>query len=133
MSRARRQYKLVAGELNLVAMIDVAFQLLSFFIITVTPMDVMTHLKIFRPMEGPSGGPSPAIQVTVFADGYTVNDRNVSRAQMEVEIKRLGRIDADQNVLIRCMNDAPHAKLVDLLDMCAKLRLTNLSVVSSNV
>jgi len=138
MARTRRQSKLVAGEMNLVAMIDVAFQLLSFFIITVSPVDIMTHLSVFRPMGlRPDAVVNPVvdpgIQVTVFADGYTVNDRNVSLAQMETVLAKLGCISPDQGVLIKCMNDAAHSRLVDLLDACARLRLTNLSVISSNV
>ena len=40
---ARKRWKSDArpGELNLTAMIDVAFQLLSFFLITVHPVDVL--------------------------------------------------------------------------------------------
>ena len=51
MARNRRISGNVAGELNLVAMIDVAFQLLSFFLITVAPVDALTHLPVARPPE----------------------------------------------------------------------------------
>ena len=49
MARKRRTGRNGAGELNLVAMIDVAFQLLSFFLITVVPHDVMTNIMVTRP------------------------------------------------------------------------------------
>jgi len=74
MARKRRMNQFQAGELNLTAMIDVAFQLLAFFILTAHPVDVMANLAVARPMvdEGaPEKGDFNAIQVTVFPDGYT--------------------------------------------------------------
>ena len=56
-------------------MIDVAFQLLAFFIITTKPVDVVTNLDVFRPSpEKQSQEQSPAkiIRVTVFPDGFTI-------------------------------------------------------------
>ena len=50
MARKRRRNSFNAGELNLTAMIDVAFQLLSFFLVTAHPVDVLTNLDVFRPM-----------------------------------------------------------------------------------
>jgi len=135
MARKRRKAHLVAGELNLVAMIDVAFQLLNFFLITVKPMDVMTHLSVFRPMaEKASQEQSVAevIRITVFPEGFTLNDSIVNKTQLESKLRTLAAMDAKQSVLIQCTNESPHSKLVELLDLCAKLKLTQLSVISSN-
>lgn len=131
MARKRRTGINMAGELNLVAMIDVAFQLLGFFLITVVPHDVMTHMTVVRPTVR-EGAPS-ALRIAVFPDGYKLNERLVSREQMEVQLERLADIDNAQGVLIQCMNEATHDKLVNVLDLCAKLRLVNVSVVSSDV
>jgi hypothetical protein len=40
--------------------------------------------------------------------------------------------DPSQTILILCRAESKHRQLVDVLDMCAKLKLTNLSVISSN-
>jgi biopolymer transport protein ExbD len=134
MARKRRRSHFVAGELNLTAMIDVAFQLLSFFIITTKPVDVVTNLDVFRPMAEKSSqeqSPAKIIRVTVFPDGYTINDRGVDTKQITALLGKLAELDKTQTVLIQCLNEAPHGKLIELLDICAKLKLTNLSVVSS--
>lgn len=134
MARKRRRSHTVAGELNLTAMIDVAFQLLSFFIITTHPVDVVTNLDVFRPSpEKQSQEQSPAkiIRVTVFPDGFTINDRGVDSKQLTTLLGRLAELDTTQTVLIQCLNASPHGKLIELLDICSKLKLTNLSVVSS--
>ena len=134
MARKRRRNSFNAGELNLTAMIDVAFQLLSFFLVTAHPVDVLTNLDVFRPMaEKASQDTSPAkvIRVTVFPDGYTINDRGVDSRQLNALLGKLDDLDKTQTVLIQCLNDSPHGRLIELLDICAKLGLVNLSVVSS--
>lgn len=134
MSRKRRRNSFQAGELNLTAMIDVAFQLLAFFILTAKPVDVITNLDVFRPMaEKASQESSPAkvIRITVFPDGFTINDRSVDSRGLSALLGKLADLDKTQTVLIQCLNESPHGKLIELLDLCAKLKLTNLSVVSS--
>lgn len=134
MARKRRVSHFEAGELNLTAMIDVAFQLLSFFVLTTHPVDVVTNLDVFRPMaEKSSAEKSTAnvIRITVFPDGYTVNDRGVDLSGMTRLLERLAAVDKTQSVLIQCLNESPHDRLIVLLDACTKLKLTNLSVISS--
>ncbi len=134
MARKRRRSGFHAGELNLVAMIDVAFQLLNYFIISITPVDVMTHLSVNRPQaEKKSQDESTAsvIRITVFPDGFTINERLRSVPQLRQELQRLARTDTKQNILIQVTNESTHGKLVTLLDMCAEMKLTELSVISS--
>ena len=134
MARKHRRSSFTAGELNLTAMIDVAFQLLSFFLVTAHPVDVLTNLDVFRPMaEKASQDQSPAkvIRVTVFPDGYTINDRAVDSKSLTSLLGKLADLDKTQTVLIQCLNESPHGKLIELLDICSKLGLVNLSVVSS--
>ncbi|MEI6807437.1 MAG: biopolymer transporter ExbD [bacterium] len=132
MARKRRIGGNRAGELNLVAMIDVAFQLLAFFLIVVVPHDAMAELSVRRPcppMEPVAA--TPALRITVYPDGYTLNERLVSQKQVEERLEKLADIDNTQGVLIQCTNESTHDKLVTVLDLCAKLKMTNLSVVSS--
>ena len=55
----------------------------------------------------------------------------MSVRQLESLLAKLAEIDANQTILIMCANASPHEKLVEILDICAKVKLTNLSVVSS--
>jgi biopolymer transport protein ExbD len=133
MGRKRRRSSFQAGELNLTAMIDVAFQLLSFFIITAHPVDVLTNLDVFRPMNDTSAQSdnTKVIRVTVFPDGFTINERAVDSRQLNALLGKLADLDKTQTVVIQCLNESPHGKLIELLDVCSKLGLVNLSVISS--
>ena len=86
MARKRRDQEWQAGELNLTAMIDVAFQLLNFFIISTHPVDVMTNLDVFRPSteERPQNQdvePPQMLEIMVHADGYAVQKHLVELSE----------------------------------------------------
>ena len=135
MARKSRRTDITAGELNLTAMIDVAFQLLSFFVITAHPVDVLTNLDVFRPSpesKKDNKAPPPVLRITVAYEGYLVNDVNVDFGPMEDFIKRMAAADPTQTVLIQCDQRAEHKKLIAALDLCAKAGLKNLSVVSTH-
>jgi len=136
MARKSRRSDAKAGELNLTAMIDVAFQLLSFFIITVHPVDVLTNLDVFRPSpektQIKNTTPPQVLRITVAKEGYLVNDTVVDFSRMEGFIQKMAKADPNQTVLIQCDQRAEHRKLVGALDLCAKAGLKNLSVVSTH-
>jgi len=75
--------------------------------------------------------PAKVIRVTVFPDGFTINDRTVDSRQLNALLGKMAELDKTQTVLIQCLNESPHSRLVELLDVCVKLGLSNLSVVSS--
>jgi biopolymer transport protein ExbD len=71
------------------------------------------------------------LTVMVLPDRYMINDRMVNATELETALAKLAALDNRQMVLIQCINQAPHKQLIRLLDICSKLRLSNLSVVSS--
>jgi len=137
---ARKRYKAEhrPGELNLTAMIDVAFQLLSFFLIAIKPVDVLANLEAFRPSpeRTSSSAPSvPMIKIMVLSPNsgisdYVVNDTPMTMTQVENRLKKYADTDPTQTVLIMCAQKSTHKQLVELLDRCARYKMTNLSVVS---
>lgn len=133
MARKRRRSSLVAGELNLTAMIDVAFQLLSFFIMTSRPMDVMTNLDVSRPAADSRAVQTDVVemvQIAVFRDGYQINDKIVTLNTLEGLMIRLAGMSKTQTILIKSAPDATHEDLVKVLDLCAKVGLENISIMS---
>jgi len=139
---ARKRYKADhhPGELNLTAMIDVAFQLLSFFLLAIKPVDVFANLDAFRPSPEKTNVSTPSapmikIMVLPLNPGesgiYVMNDVPMTTPQMESRLKRYADTDTTQTILIMCAKRSTHRQLVELLDKCAKYKLTNLSVVSS--
>jgi len=136
MARKRRKNELRAGELNLTAMIDVAFQLLNFFIIAIHPVDVLTNLNVFRP--SPTPGPPPTEQVNkqmlkiqINRDFLTINEKTVDMRTLEGLVAKLAEYGKSQTVVIMCSPQSQHKQLVEVLDICSKVGLVNLSVISS--
>jgi biopolymer transport protein ExbD len=125
-----------AGEVQMTAMIDVVFQLLIYFIVTIQPVDVIAHLDVFRPSPESKQDklitPPKMIRIQVYPDGFTINDRAVSLNEMETLIARLAGIDTKQTIMIMAAALSKHEDLIRVLDLCAKHGLQNLSVISTN-
>ncbi len=141
MARRRFQKEHHPGELNLTAMIDVAFQLLAFFLLAIKPVDVYANLLAARPspVDPPPVQPvvPSMIKIMVLPQNpgergtYLVNDSPVSSAQLDARLRRYAETDPSQTILILCAKHSVHQQLIALLDTCAKYKLANLSVVSS--
>ena len=70
-----------------------------------------------------------------YTAGHTEESIRILRFQASsnptgTETKWAG-IDSNQTVLIMCASATPHEKLVEILDTCTSVGLSNLSVVSS--
>ncbi|OQA26032.1 MAG: biopolymer transport protein ExbD [Verrucomicrobia bacterium ADurb.Bin345] len=135
MARKRRKSEAPAPELPMTPMIDVVFQLLIYFLVTIQPRDVLAHLDVFRPSpdqrQQEQQEKPKMIRILVFPDGYTINDRPVDVSELDRLLTRLAGIDRNQTILITCTAASQHERLVRVLDLCAKNRLVNLSVVST--
>lgn len=132
MARRKRIADLVAGELNLTAMIDVAFQLLSFFVITLTPVSVLANMEVNRPAKKTTGEISKSIvHVTVLPNGeFSFNYVKMGRENLDRALCDLGKRSSEYTILIECTQQSTHGRMVDVLDICEKAGLRNLSVVS---
>lgn len=136
MARKRGPRTNDTGELNMTAMIDVVFQLLVYFIVTIKPVDVVAHLDVFRPSpekkQEKLQTPPKMIRIQIYPDGFTINDRSVGLKEMETLIARLAGIDTKQTIMIMATALSRHEDLVRVLDLCSKHGLQNLSVISTN-
>lgn len=134
MARKRKKNEMNAGELNLTAMIDVAFQLLNFFVITSHPMSVATNLDVFRPSPDAKANPTKpptVLRIMVLNGAFTLNDQPVTLPMLKDKLSFVTANDKTQSVLILCASDSRHGALVEVLDLCNRLQLKNLSVISS--
>lgn len=121
-------------------MIDVVFQLLIYFLVTFSTPDVLAHLDVSRPAPDKSQTeqrtPPKMIRINIYEEGgrengYSLNGRTVSRAELGSILKRLASFSRNQTVLITCAGGSEHAKLVGVLDLCAEGGLSKLSVISA--
>lgn len=132
--RRKKKNKGDAAELEMTPMIDVVFQLLIFFIVTLKQEDILSHLDVSRPASDtsppPIEEPEEFITIMVYRDGYIMNGRRISRSVLDKRLSKMASYKTDVPVVIKCMPDSPHARLIALLDICAKTGLDNLSVFS---
>ena len=121
-------------KLEMTPMIDVVFQLLIFFVVTLKQEDIMSQLSAARPAPDPSvSDPKKnpeTINVTVAPQGFIFNNRLVRLEELDRSIERLAGYSKTSMVLIKCTADSPHAMLVQVLDICNKHGMTNLSIFS---
>jgi biopolymer transport protein ExbD len=135
MARKRRKQEVHAGELNLTAMIDVAFQLLNFFVITSHPVNVYANLDVFRPqaekmITKQEEQPQDLLEIVVYKDGYMLKGRRVSVTELDRMLTKIASYSTRVSVIIKCTGDSTHAGLVNVLDLCAKSKLSMISVFS---
>ncbi|HIE10467.1 MAG TPA: hypothetical protein EYP62_02530, partial [Kiritimatiellae bacterium] len=94
------------------------------------------HLDVFRPSpeaaREESRTPPEMIRIVVFPDGYTINDRTVSLEELGRLLIKLAALDREQTIMIACTSMSRHESLIEVLDLCARAGLVNLSVISTN-
>ena len=116
-------------------MIDVVFQLLIFFIVTIKQEDIQSHLDISRPAPDPrqqQEQPEQMIEILVghIQTGFSMNGRILTIKELETKLRELASYDRKAPVVIKCTPQSIQGKLVEVLDVCWKLELRNLSVFS---
>jgi biopolymer transport protein ExbD len=119
-------------KLEMTPMIDVVFQLLIFFVVTLKQEDILSRLDIVRPAGVTEAPPtvSELLEITVYKDGYVLKGRRVTIQELDRQLSHLAGFSTQFSVVIKCTSDSPHTYLVKLLDACARSKLTNLNVFS---
>jgi biopolymer transport protein ExbD len=128
------------AQLEMTPMIDVVFQLLIFFLVTVKQRDILANLNVSRP--APDSRPPPEKQIdelltiqvynerTLGGEGYVLKGRQVSLRELDRQLSRIAQHSANVSIIVKCTGDSSHSNLVRLLDVCAKSKLTNIAVFS---
>ena len=123
--------------LDMTPMIDVVFELIIFFVVTIKQEDLFTRLNANRP--APSSGKSDSNEsdttVTIEigrgrdANGVLVyNRREVRRSELDQNLREVARTSKKTPIIIRCTEDSPHKALVDALDICYRNELFSVSI-----
>ena len=124
--------------LDMTPMIDVVFELIIFFVVTIKQEDLFNKLNVNRPAppKGPSE-PSEDITVTIeigrrfdkSAQGVIIyNKREVLRKELDTNLRDVARTSKKTPIIVKCATDSPHKALVDVLDICYKNELYSVSV-----
>ena len=124
-----------AGEspkLDMTPMIDVVFQLLIFFVVTLKQEDIFSKLITNRPTTPPTViDQTPDQQAVVISvEGITYGGLPMSLSRLDEVLKQRAKYAPDAMVLIKCTAGSSHGLLVQALDLCNKHKRVNLSVLS---
>ena len=135
MAGRRRRRSVREAEVDLTPMIDVVFQLLIFFIVTFQTPPILGRLDVFRPAPDPNAIPEEKIddmiRITVHSRGrFMFNQRWMKLPLIRTNLARMAAVSKTQTVLIQCAEASRHLNLVEILNACSKLKMTNLSVVT---
>ena len=122
--------------LDMTPMIDVVFELIIFFVVTIKSEDLFSRLNANRPAPS-SGSSSNESDTTVTieigkgrnADGVIVyNKREVRRSELDQNLREVARTSKKTPIIVKCTGDSPHKALVDALDICYRNELFSVSI-----
>ena len=126
-------------QLDMTPMIDVVFELIIFFVVTIKQEDLFTKLNCNRP--APANGPSSSekdditvnIEIGRRYDGspqgvILYNKREVRRTELDAALKEIAKMKKTTPIIVKCAEDSPHKALVDVLDICYRHELFSVSV-----
>ncbi len=114
-------------------MIDVVFQLMIFFVVTIKQEDIYSKLNANRPapnQASSSESNDTQIKIDIGYSGLIFNGRGMRMSELRSNLKQLSATSKNATVLIRCTMDSPHGRLVDVLDACNQYGMHNLSIFS---
>jgi biopolymer transport protein ExbD len=133
MAYKRKENKGETPKLDMTPMIDVVFQLLIFFVVTLKQEDILSKLSAARPAPDPKARPEKqleTINIIVAPQGFLLNGRPMRKEELDRQIGQFSAISKTAMIVVRCTADSPHAFLVQALDICNKHKMTNLSIFS---
>ena len=122
--------------LDMTPMIDVVFELIIFFVVTIKSEDLFSRLNANRPAPS-SGSSSNESDTTVTieigrgrdANGVLVyNKREVRRSELDQNLREVARTSKKTPIIVKCTEDSPHKALVDVLDICYRNELFCVSI-----
>ncbi len=126
--------------LDMTPMIDVVFQLIIFFVVTLKQEDVLAYLDALAPSGNSSSSSTEQIEsidIVVYNKktqpgcGIMLNKRPfASLAQFDAAFERVARNNKKSNVVIKCSRDSKHETLIQVLNSCSKYGMTNLAIMT---
>ena len=122
--------------LDMTPMIDVVFELIIFFVVTIKQEDIFSKLNANRPAPSASSNSSESdTTVTIEigrgrdANGVLVyNRREVRRSELDQYLREVARTSTKTPIIVKCTEDSPHKALVDVLDICYRNKLFSVSI-----
>ena len=128
--RKRERNRGSAARLEMTPMIDVVFLLLVFFVVTIQPQDVLARLNVSRPAAPDPRPQIPLLRIDVGIRGYVINGHLLSLETIQRKLTKLYVNSPSTPLIVASTGDAPHSRLVKLLNVCSGIGIPNISLMS---
>ncbi len=128
--RTRVKKETVDELVQMTPMIDVVFLLLIFFIVVFSPAEVIGRFDAQGNTCGSTGTGVVGICIDIQPSGTFVAGQRVERSELDLKLARLASRSTAERILLACHPRSAHKQLVDVMDMCAKSGLTDISIIS---
>ena len=118
-------------QLDMTPMIDVVFELIIFFVVTIKQEDLFSKLNANRPAPASSSSSEEndtQVKIDIGSGGLVFNGRLMNPKQFDQALREISKTSKSAMVTIRCSLDSYHKYLVFALDTCNKYRMFNVSV-----
>lgn len=135
--RRKARNKGDTAKLEMTPMIDVVFQLLIFFIVTLKEQDILAHMDVSRPAPDPNAVPEEKVDdmltIQIGKTGWVLNGSPFMPEhfpRLDKQLSRIASFSRKTSVIIKCTGDSPHSYLIRVLNVLAREQMTNISVFS---
>jgi biopolymer transport protein ExbD len=108
--------------------------------VTLKVEDIMGQLDVTRAAPDPNAVPeddvNDLIEITIYRPrdpgdhGYKWKDTVTTLDAIKGQLRQLASISKDIPIVVKCTEESPHFKLVDLLEVCSELGLKKLCLFS---
>ena len=129
-------------QLDMTPMIDVVFELIIFFVVTIKQEDIFSRLNVNRPAPASSSSSSSSDDISFNIEigrdpmpgarrrdaQIVYNKRIVTLDELDGFLRDTAAVSTDTPIIVKCTTDSPHKALVDVLDRCYKYKLYSVSV-----
>jgi biopolymer transport protein ExbD len=119
-------------ELNITPLLDLVFVLLVIFIITTPQMMNNLEMTLPSPKPPPPSQEKPRInKIAVEASGQiTLNDQNVSVAELRSGLQSLKASDPDLKVVVKGSDETDYQNMIAVLDVLRQLNITKIGLAT---
>lgn len=133
-------------QLDMTPMIDVVFELIIFFVVTIQQENLFTKLNVNRPTPADSTSSTKDDDITVNIEigrarsgnpnGVIIYNKKelgpssftAARKELDQNLREIARTSKKTPIIVKCAENSPHKALVDVLDICYKNELFSVSV-----
>ncbi len=130
-------------QLDMTPMIDVVFELIIFFVVTIKQEDIFSKLNCNRPAPAPPNAKNDDVKddITVNIeigrryDGspqgvILYNKREVRRSELDTALKEIAKVKKTTPIIVKCAEDSPHKAVAQVMNACTEAGVWKISFVA---